>query len=205
MARQVWRGGGFLVVAAAPSDTEIGAMLKRLKHWIDRRALRRRHRQAVKAPAEYWPPELDLLMEMLRRFEGFRSNAYQCQGGKWTYGYGSTRRPDGTRVQPGDNIREAAARRLLAEEAEAVLKEARELTDGHSPSIGCLAAIASLIYNVGPEPVARSRFLAAWKRGDMTKARYEFVDFNKVGATPVRGLTLRREAEWETLITGEIT
>ena len=161
-------------------------MLKRLQGWIHKR--RRRER-----------PALDILVSMLMPFEGFRSEAYQCSAGVWTYGYGSTRTPNGKRVEQYFTITKSEARALLTEEAVYVLNRARALTDGYSPTNGCLAAIASLIYNVGEKAVAKSRFLAAWKRCDMEQARIEFVDFNKVSGKVVRGLTRRREAEWKVL------
>lgn len=145
---------------------------------------------------------LDTLVEMLMAFEGFRANAYLCPGKVWTYGYGSTYRTDGSRVQQGDNIRKGAARELLRRTATASLDHAIRLTDGYAPTSGCLAAVASLIYNFGPSAVGGSKFLAAWKRRDMDEARFQFVDFNKVDGEPVNGLTRRREAEWEVL-TGE--
>lgn len=177
-------------------------MLKRFRHWLTRRALRRHEAQAIaRAPSDH-DASLDLLVKMLCRFEGFRAKAYQCDGKVWTYGYGSTRRPSGQRVQPGDFITEANAKILLTEEAEAVMEHAIRLLEGHA-SVGAVAAVASLIYNVGPAAVERSRFLAAWKRGDLEAAEFEFCDFNKVNGKPVRGLTLRRKAEWKTL-TGNI-
>ena len=181
-------------------------MFKRLKWWLDRRRFNRVHRRTAKADqpgrAEVVAAALDLLVEMLAVFEGFRSNAYPCQGKVWTYGYGCTRRADGTPVQPGDNIREAAARKLLTEEARAALNHACDLTDGHSPTAGALAAIASLIYNFGPGEVRGSKFIAAWRRLDMPEAEYQFLDFNKAGGKVSRGLTRRRKAEWKVL-TGE--
>ena len=178
-------------------------MLRRLKWWMDRRVARRR-KHAIRAAAGRGgttrePAALDMLVNILIKWEGFRSRAYQCSGGVWTYGYGSTYRPDGGRVEPNDTITKPQARALLTETAVSCLKAARELTDGHSPSQGCLAAIASLIYNVGASAVSRSRFLAAWKRGDIDAAKAEYIDFNKSGGKVVQGLINRREAEWAVL------
>lgn len=183
-------------------------MFRRMRAWLDRRALRRYERRAVKrhvkqiargeATAE---PEKELLVDMLCRFEGYRSNAYLCPAKVWTIGYGSTRMPSGRPVMEGDNITKTTARRLLADHTATALGEARRLLADATvaPSIGCTAAVASLIYNVGPLAVAKSRFLAAWRAGDMKTAETEYIDFNKVGGKPVRGLTLRREAEWAIL------
>lgn len=44
--------------------------------------------------------------------EAFVSPAYQDSGGVWTYGFGSTRKPDGTPVKDGDKITPVAALEL---------------------------------------------------------------------------------------------
>lgn len=175
-------------------------MLRRLKWWIDRRQWRKAKAAAGRAPEPASSrPALDILVDMLVKFEGFRSTAYQCSGNVWTYGYGSTYLPNGKRVQEHDHITEPEARALLTETAVHCLARARELTDGYAPTQGCLAAIASLIYNVGSEAVAKSRFLAAWKRIDMDTAKREFIDFNKANGVVVDGLTNRRIKEWAVL------
>ena len=178
-------------------------LLERLRRRADRRASRGSAEVSGLSPREARNRKaLDDLVEMLAAFEAFRPNAYLCPAGVWTFGYGSTYRPDGSRVQPDDNIREPAARKLLTKTAMAAFDHALVLTNGYEPTAGCLSAVASLIYNVGPGAVGKSRFLAAWKRGDMEQAHFEFVDFNKVDGVPVDGLTRRREAEWKVL-TGE--
>lgn len=174
-------------------------MFKRLKRWIDRRRVVPGSWTHGRGRFKTERPALDTLVDMLIKFEGFRSTAYQCSGKVWTYGYGSTYRPNGGRVQEHDTITKREARALLVETAVTVLNHARELTKGHAPTQGCLAAIASLIYNVGPDAVARSKFLAAWKRIDMDDAKREFIDFNKSGGVVVQGLINRREAEWAVL------
>ena len=185
-------------------------MLKRLKQWLDDRAQARTLRRVGRAEGHAHftdadgPAALDMLVRMLVEFEGYRSAAYQCSGGRWTFGYGSTFHPGGRPVQENDRISEPHARALLTETAVTCLNHARDLLDGHAPTQGCLAAVASLIYNVGPVAVAGSRFLAAWKRCDMEQAHVEFVDFNRSGGKVVAGLTSRRLKEWAVL-TGKAT
>jgi len=52
-------------------------------------------------------------IDLIKKFEGFRSEAYQDSVGIWTVGYGSTMWPDGKKVQPGQ--------RMTIQEAEAVM------------------------------------------------------------------------------------
>ena len=179
-------------------------MFKRLKGWFNHRM---HERERTKRSVGVWERRrdpLDMLMNMLVVHEGFRANAYLCGGNVWTYGYGCTRRPDGTRVEEGDNISKAVARKLLAEEATAALNHAKRLTRGHLPTPGALAAIGSLIYNMGPGLVEHSHFLEHWKNGEMADAKWHFIDFNKIDGLPSKGLTNRREQEWEVL-TGKVT
>lgn len=49
-----------------------------------------------------------ILIDALKRFEGFRASAYRCPAGVWTIGYGHT-----SGVKRGDKISEAEADRLL--------------------------------------------------------------------------------------------
>ena len=52
------------------------------------------------------------MYELLKEFEGFRKEAYQCSAGVWTIGYGTTIYPDGSRVKQGDKIDERTAEKL---------------------------------------------------------------------------------------------
>lgn len=179
-------------------------MFRRFSRWLHARA-RRRVRSPDPGPArDRRADPLPMLITMLAGFEGFRSTAYLCGGKVWTYGYGCTRRPSGQRVEQGDSITEPAARELLAEEATAALNHAKRLTRNHLPTPAALAAIASLIYNMGPYLVEHSHFLEHWKKGEMDDAKWHFLDFNKIDGVPSKGLTNRREQEWEVL-TGKVT
>ena len=50
------------------------------------------------------------MYDIIKEFEGFRSQAYKCSAGKWTIGYGSTLYEDGTPVKQGDTIWNIAKR-----------------------------------------------------------------------------------------------
>ena len=143
---------------------------------------------------------IDVLVDLLVRFEGFRRKAYLCPAKVWTVGYGCTRLPDGRPVKQNDRMDKKTARAMLHEEAETALAAAMRLTQGHA-SEAAAAGIASLIYNVGPGAVAKSRFLKAWNAGEIETAEKEFLDFCRAGGKVLPGLVRRREAEWK-VITG---
>ena len=49
-------------------------------------------------------------IQLIKKFEGLRLEAYQCSGGVWTIGWGSTI-VDGIKVRQGDKITEHEAER----------------------------------------------------------------------------------------------
>ena len=56
-----------------------------------------------------------MCIDIIKEYEGFSEIAYRCPAGIWTYGFGSTKRPDGTPVQEGDTISKQAAEALLTD------------------------------------------------------------------------------------------
>ena len=146
-----------------------------------------------------------IAVDLIAHWEGFRATSYQCGAEKWTIGYGTTQWPDNIRwgggpVREGENITEPQARELLKNDAGDCVSLANLLLGSRDP--GELAAVGSLIYNTGLRAVRESRFLKAYKRGDMAKAKLEFLDFNRIDGVFSQGLQNRRNAEWK-IFTGE--
>src|SRR5690606_37946802 len=50
---------------------------------------------------------------LIKKYEGFRPNAYKCPSGIWTIGWGSTFYANGKKVRPGDIISEIEADGIL--------------------------------------------------------------------------------------------
>lgn len=128
-------------------------------------------------------------IDLIKHFEGFRSNAYLCPANVWTIGYGSTRG-----VKRGDRITEAAASaRLLKEVTEFAAGVDRlvkvPLTDNQR------GAVVSFAYNVGTGALSRSTLLKKLNQGDFTGASAEFLRWNKANGRVLAGLTRRRAAE----------
>lgn len=48
-------------------------------------------------------------VELIARYEGYRTNAYQCSAGVWTIGYGTTIYPNGKAVKKGDTCTKSEA------------------------------------------------------------------------------------------------
>lgn len=128
-------------------------------------------------------------VEMIKRFEGFRSEAYQDVAGVWTIGYGFTQG-----VKQGDTITEDEATLRLEDELSrfAFLLESC-LT--HLTNQNQFDAMLSLSYNIGMGNFKASSVLSNHNRGDSVLAAQSFNLWNHAGGKVVPGLTARRAAE----------
>jgi GH24 family phage-related lysozyme (muramidase) len=135
-------------------------------------------------------------LELIRRFEGFRSKAYRCPAGVWTIGYGSTRYADGTRVHQSDPpITEAQADEIMR----ATLGEYERAVDRYVSVFVNQNEFDALIawsFNVGSHAMANST-LVKKLNGKEAKTRVadELLRWDKVQGKPLAGLTRRRKAE----------
>ena len=155
-------------------------------------------------------------VEVIKRFEGFRENAYQDEGGVWTIGYGSTEAALGYAVTPGMKISESEANTLLIDHLNNVYVPAVKryvnptlfndegrviITAGVTQ--GEFDAMVSFVYNAGPGNFSSSTLLKKFNAGDHDGAAKEFLVWNKVtnketGKKEVSaGLTVRRQEEME--------
>lgn len=134
-------------------------------------------------------------IDLIKKWEGFRANAYKDAVGIWTIGYGTTANA-GVGIYPnlGMTITESQAESFLRA---AVTKFAgsvkSKLTkDANENEFG---AMVSLAYNIGPGAFARSTVLDKFNDGDKKGAADAFLLWNKAGGKVLRGLTNRRIEE----------
>ena len=125
-------------------------------------------------------------MQLIKQFEGLRTEAYRCQAGVWTIGYGHTQG-----VRPGMKITPEEAERLLAEDLKPVLEA---LPPGLSENRR--EALASLCFNIGVEAFRKStiRRLVA-DNPDNPAIRREFGRWVFSRGVRLQGLVNRRRAE----------
>ena len=139
----------------------------------------------------------------IKRFEGFRENAYQDTAGVWTIGYGTTEAALGYAVTPGMKMSKSEANTYLRE----------HLQNSYVPTVrryvkseitqGEFDALVALVYNIGDGNFSTSTLLRMFNAGDHEGAANQFVRWNKVkdkktGKKVVsNGLTTRRLAEKE--------
>lgn len=134
---------------------------------------------------------MNILLALIRRFEGCRLVAYLCPAGVWTIGWGAT----GPDVKKGLSwTQEQADRRL---EGDALLYSLAALKA--SP---CLAAhpeihhtIADFCYNLGLGRYKASTLRKRIDAGDWDGACDEIVKWVFGGGKKLPGLVLRRQAE----------
>lgn len=145
-------------------------------------------------------------LDLVKTFEGFRSDAYydldnKKKIGKLTVGYGFTDNdiPD---LKPGFKIDKAAAEKMLPDlinrkYAPTVLDKVKTPLNDQQ-----FSALTSFVYNVGPTNFGSSTLLKKLNSGDYPGAAREFKRWNKAGGKTMDGLVKRRRAE-EALFNGE--
>ena len=135
-------------------------------------------------------------IDLIKKFEGFRSEAYQDSVGIWAVGYGSTMWLDGKNVQPGQ--------RMTIQEAEAVMtweltRKGKEILSGLPTTIinqNQYDALVSFAYNLGVGALLKSTLFKKLKvNPNVPSIRTEFMRWVNAGGKRLTGLVRRREAE----------
>ena len=138
-------------------------------------------------------------VDLIKRWEGFRPDAYVCPAGKWTIGYGIT-------SGAGIGVNPTAGMRVTQEEAERHLKMALErFATQIEPAIMApineneFGAFLSLAYNIGPSAFRKSSALRHFNEGNKNKAAESIALWNKATVNGKRkvlqGLVNRRADE----------
>lgn len=137
---------------------------------------------------------------LARRFEGLYLTPYLCPAGVPTIGYGATYYEDGTRVTLRDPaITASRAEALLLWMVRTVyLPAVVKLCQG-AQSPGLLAALIDFAFNLGNGNLKASTLRRKVNAGDLEAVPAELRKWNKAGGKVLRGLTLRREAEVQTI------
>ena len=132
-------------------------------------------------------------IDLIKRFESLRLEAYLCPAGVRTIGWGHT---EG--VQPGQRITVEEAEELLKSDIAQVGTDLERvfpatLTQGEHD------ALVSLCFNLrgGARRLPRiaPKLVEKLRAGDRFGASIELLDINRVNGEPMLGLTRRREAE----------
>jgi lysozyme len=128
-------------------------------------------------------------LNLIKRFEGFRSEAYQDSAGVWTVGYGTTQG-----VHPGMTVNRHEAEELLAKDirwAEQAVNDLVTVPLGRHQ----FDALVSFVYNLGRGAFAGSTLLEIINTGQHALVARELTKWVYAGGAPLRGLARRRVAE----------
>lgn len=135
-------------------------------------------------------------LDLIKRFESCKLEAYLCPAGKWTIGYGHT-----GDVKPGDKITQHQADVILEYDLDkfqlGVGLVAADANENQFSAMVCLA------FNIGLRAFQGSRLLMKFQDGDYDGAAREFGKWTRAGGKVLAGLVKRRQAERE-LFTREV-
>jgi len=143
-------------------------------------------------------------IELIKRWEGLRLNAYLCPASKWTIGYGHTSAAGPPKVTNGMRITHDEASEILVRDLvkyEAAVSKALTRT----PNANQFSAMVSLCYNIGPGAFAKSSVARRFNAGDISGAANAFAMWNKATVkgklVVLNGLADRRKDEQALFLT----
>jgi lysozyme len=133
-------------------------------------------------------------IDLIKRFEGLRLNAYRDAVGVWTIGYGHT-----ATAKPGQRISAERAEELLRRDLETFERgvERRLKVEVNQAQFD---AMVSLAFNVGLGAFGKSTLLRLVNRGAYSAAADQFGRWVYAGGRKLRGLVRRRQAERELFV-----
>ena len=128
-------------------------------------------------------------IDLIKRWEGFRSNAYLCPGNVWTIGYGHTKN-----VHQGMCISKAQAEELLKDDLRYFENAVRQLSKVELTQ-GQFDAMVSFSFNVGVNALRKSTLLKLVNQNKFTAASSEFGRWVYANKKRLPGLVKRRAEE----------
>ncbi len=139
-------------------------------------------------------------LDLIRKWEGLRLEAYICPGGVPSIGYGTTVYPSGATVCLGDRISDQQANAMLVRECSVLCPKITQLLSV-SLQQNQFDALVSFVYNLGLGALADSTLLRKLNASDFAGAAAEFNRWNKAivngRKVVLEGLTNRRRDERE--------
>lgn len=138
-------------------------------------------------------------LEHIKEFEQFRAKAYRpVQGDRWTIGWGNTFYKDGSPVKEGDIITMDEANELLSN---IIYRFEFEINDLIKTELNQnqFDALLSFTYNVGTGNFKNSTLLKIVNQdpNNLKEIEKQFLRWDKSGGKIYKGLTRRRESEFE--------
>jgi lysozyme len=132
-------------------------------------------------------------LDLIKRFEGFRSHTYLDVAGIATIGYGH-------RLLPGESfpngITEASAEQMLASDAHGAEQAVTRLVKV-ALTQSQFDALVDFCFNLGAGKMAASTLLKDLNEGGFDAAGQQLLRWDHVGPQEIAGLKARREAEFQ--------
>lgn len=136
-----------------------------------------------------------LVLELVKRFEGFMAHPYLCPAGVPTIGYGSTYYMDGRMVRLGDPpISKETAERLVVLTLKRVYIPAVERQCPGITNPRRKAGLVDFVFNLGEGRLATSTLRRRVNSGLWDEVPPEFRKWVYANGKVLRGLVLRAEA-----------
>jgi lysozyme len=139
-------------------------------------------------------------IDLIKKFEGLRLEAYQCPAGVWTIGWGST----GPGIREGLVISENTAHAMITGHVREIgislsdmLGRAGLLHYGSGLSQNQFDALTSFVYNIGIGAFKKSTMYGLLRDKLYNEAAREFDRWVHAGGKELPGLVSRRAAEKE--------
>ena len=135
-------------------------------------------------------------LSLIRETEGFRDHAYLCPAGVWTCGFGET----GLGIHEGTEMTLMEADKRLRIKAQTIEDQINKLV--RIPlTENQLAALVSLVYNIGIGAFTHSTLLIRLNDGDPEGAANQFLVWDRINHVEYPGLLKRRQKEKELFLT----
>jgi len=129
-------------------------------------------------------------IELIKKWEGWRSVAYKCPAGVWTIGYGRTHG-----VKEGDETTREIEEKWLKDKIEELRVKIAESVKPIILTPNQMDALISFVYNVGFTAFQRSTLRKRILMHDFEGAQQEFHRWKYAKGKVLRGLVRRRASE----------
>ena len=135
-------------------------------------------------------------IDLIKKYEGFRSKPYRCSAGVPTIGYGATYYPNGQKVKLSDPAIDEKHASILLEAMLVPYEKAVDSFCRDDINQNQFDALVSFAYNVGISALKNSTLLKKVNINPKDKTiSNEFAKWNKGGGKVLKGLVLRRNDE----------
>ncbi len=138
-------------------------------------------------------------LNLIKKYEGFRSHAYRDAVGVWTIGYGHTSMAGAPFVSPKLKISRQQGEKILARDAEKFARKIRPLITVDL-SDNQFSALVSFAYNVGVGGFRKSSVLQRVNARRFDAVPHRLSLWVKAGGRTLKGLVRRRAAEGELFV-----